>query len=314
MNLHHLAKQLGGEINGRSQVLCPGPGHSPQDRSLSVRLDASAPDGFLIHSHAGDDWKACRDHVRAALGLPSWEPGDGQNRTIPPSRISQWDMAAVDQEAEDRRRTEDDLIRIRRAQELWNEAGEPRRTLAETYLNSRCLDLVDDLAGGVLRFHPRCPWRDENTGRTVSLPAMIAAFRSIDDDTITAVHRIALNPDGSKIGRRMLGVVHRAAVKLDPAGADLFIGEGIETGIAARQMGHRPVWALGSVGAISFFPVLPSVKRLLILGETGNANAEAARICGQRWQKAWRRVSLVRPQAGCDDLNTELMQKVRGHG
>jgi hypothetical protein len=39
-------------------------------------------------------------------------------------------------------------------------------------------------------------------------------------DVITAVHRIALNDDGSKRGRRIFGVVRRAAVKLD-AKADM---------------------------------------------------------------------------------------------
>jgi hypothetical protein len=50
-NLQTLAKALGGEVN-RSQVLAPGPGHSAIDRSLSVKLDSNAPDGFLVHSFA----------------------------------------------------------------------------------------------------------------------------------------------------------------------------------------------------------------------------------------------------------------------
>ena len=62
-NLQTLAKALGGEVNG-SQVLAPGPGHSTIDRSLSVKLDSNAPDGFLTHSFAGDDAIICRDYVR----------------------------------------------------------------------------------------------------------------------------------------------------------------------------------------------------------------------------------------------------------
>jgi putative DNA primase/helicase len=309
MNVFYAAKALGGDIAGRDRVLCPGPGHSPQDRSLSVTLDPNAPNGFRVHSFANDDWKDCRDHVRQMLGLPAWEPGDGQNRTIPPSKVPQWDMSAVGQEAEDRRRTEDDLIRIKRAQELWDEAGEPRGTLAEAYLRSRCLKIGEYLSNNVLRFHPRCPWRDENTGRTVFLPAMIAAFRSIDDDRITAVHRIALKPDGSKIGRRMLGVVQRAAVKMDPVGPELAIGEGIETCMAARQLGLKvPVWALGSVGAISFFPVIASVKRLHILAEAGKASDQAIHICGKRWIGARLKVTAHRPEVG-NDANDELIAR-----
>ncbi|RVD54535.1 MULTISPECIES: toprim domain-containing protein [unclassified Mesorhizobium] len=309
-DIRTLAHALGGDVAGRNRVTCPGPGHSTHDRSLSVTFEGES---FMVHSFAGDDWQRCKDYVRERLGYPKWEPGDGQDRRIPKDHLPAFDARSVDSDADDLHRTEDDLIRIRRARDLWDEGFDPRHTLVETYLHSRCLDLGDDLAGNILRFHPRCPWRDENTGKTVLLPALIAAFRSIDDDQVTAVHRIALRPDGGKVGRRMLGVVHRAAVKLDPIGTDLAIGEGIETAMAARQLGYSPAWALGSVGAISFFPVISGVKRLLILGEIGKASEQAVRICGQRWQKAWRRVAVVQPAIG-SDLNDELMSRVRRHG
>jgi len=88
-----------------------------------------------------------------------------------------------------------------------------------------------------LRFHPRCSWRNESTGKSDFISAVIVPFRSIDDDAITTVHRIALNSDGTKLDRRMRGVVHRAAIKLDPLGKQLAIGEGLETAMTARQLG-----------------------------------------------------------------------------
>ena len=48
-NLQTLAHALGGEVSG-GQVLAPGPGHSATDRSLSIKLDSNAPDGFFVHS------------------------------------------------------------------------------------------------------------------------------------------------------------------------------------------------------------------------------------------------------------------------
>jgi hypothetical protein len=67
-----IAEILGGDEQG-GQVLCPGPGHSPEDRSLSIRCDSAAPGGFVVHSFAGDDPIACRDYVRERLGLPEFE-------------------------------------------------------------------------------------------------------------------------------------------------------------------------------------------------------------------------------------------------
>src|SRR5262245_56379423 len=54
LDLRSIARALGGEISGR-QILAAGPGHSRSDRSLSVRIEPEAPDGFLVHSFAGDD-------------------------------------------------------------------------------------------------------------------------------------------------------------------------------------------------------------------------------------------------------------------
>ena len=72
-NMQSLAAALGGEVNG-GQVLAPGPGHSADDRSLSVKLDSNAPDGFLVHSFSTDDPIACRDYVREKAGLPQFAP------------------------------------------------------------------------------------------------------------------------------------------------------------------------------------------------------------------------------------------------
>jgi putative DNA primase/helicase len=171
----------------------------------------------------------------------------------------------------------------------------------------RQLELPTNLAGTVLHFHPRCPWRDENTGQTIRIAALIVPFRSIYTDEITAIQRIALNPDGSKIGRRMLGIAQRAAMKVDShPGQTLAIGEGLETVLAGRQYGFAPAWALGSVGAISFFPVIDGIEQLIIFGEKGAASAEAIRICGKRWRNAGRRVRVVLSKIG-SDLNDALI-------
>ena len=73
LTLQQLAHALGGDVSG-SQILAPGPGHSPKDRSLSIRLEESAPGGFLVHSFSGDDPILCKNYVREKLSLPnrSW--------------------------------------------------------------------------------------------------------------------------------------------------------------------------------------------------------------------------------------------------
>jgi RecA-family ATPase len=77
-DLQTIARLLGGEVGG-GQVRVPGPGHSATDRSLSIKLDDAAPDGFVVHSFSHDDPIICRDHVRERLGLPAFKP-NGNDR------------------------------------------------------------------------------------------------------------------------------------------------------------------------------------------------------------------------------------------
>jgi RecA-family ATPase len=73
LDLQFLARALGGEVEG-NQIRAPGPGHSAKDRSLTVKLDANAPDGFVVHSFAGDDAILCKDYVREKAGLSAFKP------------------------------------------------------------------------------------------------------------------------------------------------------------------------------------------------------------------------------------------------
>jgi hypothetical protein len=84
-DLHAIAHALGGEVSGR-QVLAPGPGHSAQDRSLSVQFNGH--DDFVVNSFANDDPLACKDYVRSKLGLPDWKPGNGHTNGQDPITAS----------------------------------------------------------------------------------------------------------------------------------------------------------------------------------------------------------------------------------
>jgi hypothetical protein len=66
--IHEIAEALGGDV-ANGQALVPGPGHSAVDRSLSIKCDSAAPDGFVVHSFANDDPIQCREYVKEKLGL-----------------------------------------------------------------------------------------------------------------------------------------------------------------------------------------------------------------------------------------------------
>jgi RecA-family ATPase len=76
LDLKTLARTLGGHVSS-GQVLAPGPGHSAADRSLSIKLSSTAPEGFLVHSFCGDDPIACRDYVKEKCGLTRPDKSNG---------------------------------------------------------------------------------------------------------------------------------------------------------------------------------------------------------------------------------------------
>lgn len=294
--LSEIASALRGHIAGR-QVLAPGPGHSRHDRSLSVRLSELSPCGFVVYSHAGDDWRACRDHVAAALGL-----------TADRWRIAcERDPAAVQRREEARRRAEaqeraEAEWRQRRVMEIWRNTRPPAGTLAEAYLHSRGLDLQERL-NETVRFHPKCAWGHE------TVPAVIVPMRCIHTGDIRKIHRTALNPEARKIGRKTFGVAAGTAIMFDrveSGGGFLIVGEGIETTLTARQyLELAPAWALGSSGGIGALPVLPDVHTLVVLAENdaNGASARAAEQVAARWLSAGRAVEIVWPPEGVKDLN-----------
>ncbi len=76
------------------QVRAPGPGHSAADRSLAVKLDPNAPDGFVVHTHSeADDPIACKDYVREKAYLPAFKPNG--RKPVTDDVIEKAVMAAV---------------------------------------------------------------------------------------------------------------------------------------------------------------------------------------------------------------------------
>lgn len=297
LDLRSMARALGGVVSGR-QVLCPGPNHSRNDRSLSVRPSPQSPTGFITFSHAGDDFADCRDYVAQRLGVPldAWRTRGGDHRSAPVFTVPEGSPA-------------DDEARIARAVEIWNEGRDPAGTVVARYLASRGLTLPER-ASDVIRYHPRCPWGDKASGRTIFVPAMVAPMRAVIGDRITAVHRTRLTDDGRKVDRMMLGPARGSAVKLDPdedVTTSLAVGEGIETCLAARQLGIRPAWAMTSTANLKSLPVLPGVEVITFLAEWDQASVRAIEQCGDRWFEAGRQVDTVTSNYG-KDMNDALLR------
>jgi putative DNA primase/helicase len=306
-----LAHALGGEFSGRDRVLVPGPGHSRAVRSLSVKIDPRARDGFIVNSFAGDDPTACRDHVRERLGLPAWMPSTREQASMPRP------AAAPVQRDEDEGRKA--AWKQARAFDIWHEASYPRGTIVEKYLTrpkaegGRGLELPDEAAGEAIRFHPACPFAGER------VPAMVCLVRDIVTNEPTAIHRTVLSRDGFKVevkgyDRLTLGPISGGAIKLTPdedVTTCIGIGEGLETTLSLRRLpeyGPSPVWSALNSGGVSKFPVLPGIECLWIAVDQDPGGIRAAQECADRWREAGREVFLIQPRGDGRDLN-DIIQR-----
>ena len=279
-----IAHIMRGDVSGRDSVLVPGPGHSPIDRSLSIKIDPTAPLGFRVNSFASDDWRTCHDYVAAALGL-------------------RYEAARVSTQVAAKPQGE---VRAALALKLWLDAISVVGTLAEKYLASRQLALPD--RHEVLRFHPSCIF-----GKGTRHPCMVALYRDIKTNEPKAIHRTALTPDGEKIDRKTLGPKAGCAIKLsadEDVAEGLTIAEGIETALAGMALNFRPVWALGDAGAVAKFPLLSGIECLTILvdNDASGTGQSSALECSRRWTSMGREVFRVVPT----EVGADMADVVRG--
>jgi hypothetical protein len=199
----------------------------------------------------------------------------------------------------------------REALRLWAECAHPRGTLVEEYLRARGLDLPDDVAGEVCRFHPQL-YLDG-----AYVPGMVTLMRHIVTDEPWCVQRTLLTPDAGKICRKWTGSPQMAAIKIDAdehVHEGLVIGEGFESCLAARFMKFRPCWAVGTSGQIASFPVLSGIEALTVLGENdpNGANERAALECMERWERAGCAFHWPLPAVGKDFNDAWIAAQEKG--
>lgn len=299
-DLRGLARALGGDIVGR-QVLCPGPGHSPRDRSLSITISAAAPEGFIVFSHAGDDFAACRDHVKRALGIKD----SGQRA----ERLAQLTPVRRGRGNEDERRLDLTKLIIGGMVRLHGSPGEAYLRDVRRIGTGAILDVLNRT--DAIGWHPSCLFREEahaldgkRIGAIIAVMTDAATGKPTGGISRTYVH------EGKKItkakGLGPAGVV-RLSFDEDVNGA-LHIAEGLETALAAMSIGLRPIWSTGSTAIMAKLPVLAGIECINVLADNdaNGAGERAAHKLQRRWQAAGREARVWKPKTQ-GDLNDVLM-------
>jgi hypothetical protein len=287
VNAETIAKALDGRRAGRGWI-APCPVHEDRRPSLSIR---DAQGKVLLRCHAGCD---SRDVIEALRECGLWG-GGAKAAPLPIPRTP----ASEQPDPEDTKRTASALS-------LWEAAGGPRGTLAETYLASRKLRLPEHTAA--IRFHASL--RHPAGGRW---PAMLARVTRGKDGEPLALHRtfLARNGEGKapvEPSRMMLGPCRGGAVRLSGPGPGetLMVGEGIETVLSVMQQTGLPGWAALSTSGMRSLDVPDSVRDVIVLADGDAPGEAAAQDCARRWTREGRKVRIARPPWGFD-FNDLLM-------
>ena len=234
--------------------------------------------------------------------------GEGLTHAEAIALIQDWDGPAPRPQP-----TEDS--KTARALELWGQGIPIAGTLAERYLaETRRID-VSKLPVNVsdsLRFLARCPF-----GAQLK-PCLLALMQDPESDQPIGIQRIGLECQRGKVRkleRMALGRV--GAVKIWPAGAQLVVGEGLETTLAAatripyRGGAVQPAWSVISSGGLSR---LPHPSRRRAADYPGRSRRQWRRpsrrgTLPERWTRAGRTVVRLTPKRVDADFNDLVLRE-----
>jgi putative DNA primase/helicase len=288
-----IGKALGGHRSGGGWV-CKCVAHDDKEPSLSIK---DGHDQILVKCHAGCDPRDIIAELQRRGLWPEREKTRDYSARPKPERAARPEPPPQ----------ETSMAKV--ATRIWRECVSPWRTWVEDYLASRGLKLPRNVEiARNIRFHPKCPMGDD-----VFAPAMVCAFEKIEqgvpaepylDHPPFAIHRIRGPGHANK---KMLGPTAGQAVMLSPwwhVYDVLHICEGIETGRAIMgehredpEDRRRPVWALGTAGAMERFPNIARVQKLYIWADRDKSTTgtDAADACRWTWHKAGKQAVIMKP-------------------
>lgn len=268
MSLRHIVDALGGELyDGATRASVPGPGHSAEDRSVSLLLQGGR---VVVNTFGRTDWKDVLDDLRKR-GLI-----DRGNAPVdaPGARVTGRPLPA----------SPSDSARLQAARRLWD-AGRPLgNTLAARHCRLR--GLAGPLPGPeALRYLHDAPVSVYRRGRA-RRPALLAGILDAKG-VLVAVEITYLAPNAKRamdlrLPRKTVGAppATGCAVRLDPAAEQMLVGEGVFTTRSASEWLGLPGWALQSTRNLRGWRPPKGVRSLVIAadrGQDGEASAEILR-------------------------------------
>lgn len=287
-SLQRTARQICEKFSGywkNNKGMCCCPAHDDNTPSLGLSIGRSA---ILFHCFAG----CSQNQVLAGFerqGIFARSLFSGNSVSIPAARPKTIKPSA-------------------NAQRLWRQAQRLQKTIVQTYLEKRLVNITSP----ELRFLERTPLGPK--GHVHFLPAMLAAVRT--DADIMAIHRSFLLADGSGQAdfikpKRALGSLGTGAVRLfSPKNGVLGLAEGTESAMSATQLTGIPTWATLGNERYGIVTIPESVKQLYLFVDHDAGGDLAEAKAREHFQMPGRSIIVRRPGRPGDDWNNELFRAI----
>jgi len=295
MSLHAIVVALGGELyHGGARANVPGPGHSADDRSVSLWLTQGR---VLIHSFGGSDWRDVREDLRRR-GLVDSDCRPIGSRTLCPVSAAHPDR----------------IVRRQTAEKLWSEgvntgaAGLLARHLRRRGLrwSSALRDLLEHPAAPVSAYRSLSP----------TMHALMARISDRDGNTagveLTYLDLAGRRADHLTISRKAVGCIPRgSAVRLCSVRERMLVGEGVITTLSAMRRFGFPGWALLSATNLANWSPPPGVLKVLIAADRGKVGENAAWRLRRRLEILGVETTIRLPPTNAGDWNDALVADKR---
>ena len=284
-DIQDIATALGGASPSGDGYSCLCPAHDDKTPSLSIGLGDQ--NQLLLYCHGGCSFERILTALQEKGLLPQAKKDRSQHQ-IPVNDNRVPNLSYVRQ--------------------FWHQAIPVEGTPAYLYLRNRLKNLLQEIPP-TLRYVPAA--KHGPTGKMY--PCLLAAITTYPDRNVTGVLRTFLSPDGMTKApvvnpKMMLGNVRGGAVRLAPAGEELMIAEGIETGLTVQIMLKKPTWAALSSRNMEqiILPPLPLAKTLYIAKDNDEAgNKGALALADKAWAEG-RTVRILQPPHKLNDFNDLL--------
>ncbi len=263
--LERIVAACGGVLlDGGARALIPGPGHSRNDRSVS--LVETEEGRIIIHCFSPkDDWRAVRS-LLLERGLLDETPLANAANKGPEARAP-----IVQPQDEDR---------LARAKRIWDESRAMCSTPASAYLERRAIGV--GAGNPALRFHPRMTSIDDTLRRPALVAAILDRTGELQGVQATLVTRYGAGKAQVATPRRIIGKLVGGAVRLDAPTDTLLVAEGVESALSAGRLVGAPAWAALSAHNLSLFEPPSGVTRLIIAADNDAAGRAAVETLSQR--------------------------------